>query len=159
LYDNNHSWLVVTLILLVGASIRHFFNLMHTGKPVFTLRWQWPTGAALMAVLIVFLSWKPAPDPNAEQVQIPSAVDVLAIAQSRCVSCHAAKPSDPDIEKAPGGVMLESAADMRKHSSRILKQAVLSKAMPLGNKTGMTDAERKALGAWIRAGMPEGEQP
>jgi len=24
--------------------------------------------------------------------------------------------------------------------------------MPLGNATGMTDAERVALGAWIRAG-------
>ncbi len=158
LYDNEFSWLVVTLILLVGASIRHFFNLMHTGKPILTLRWQWPTGAALMIVLIVILSWQPAPDPSAEQVEIPSAVDVLAIAQSRCASCHAVKPSDPDIEKAPGGVMLETVADIRKHSARILKQSVLSKAMPLGNKTRMTDEERKALGAWIRAGMPEGKK-
>jgi len=158
LYDNEFSWLVVTLILLVGASIRHFFNLMHTGKPIFTLRWQWPTGAALMVVLIVLLSWQPAPDPNAEQVEVPSAVDVLAIAQSRCASCHAVKPSDPDIEKAPGSVMLETVADIRKHSARILKQSVLSKAMPLGNKTRMTDEERKALGAWIRAGMPEGKK-
>ena len=158
LYDNEHSWLVVTLILLVGASIRHFFNLMHTGKPIFTLRWQWPTAAVLMAVLIAYLSWQPAPDPNAEKAEVPSALDVLAIAQSRCVSCHAVKPSDPDVEKAPGGVMLETAADIRKHSARILKQSVLSKAMPLGNKTKMTEAERKALGLWIRSGMPEGEK-
>ena len=158
LYDNENSWLVVTLILLVGASIRHFFNLMHTGKPIFTLRWQWPTAAVLMAVLIAYLSWQPAPDPNAEKAEVPSALDVLAIAQSRCVSCHAVKPSDPDVEKAPGGVMLETAADIRKHSARILKQSVLSKAMPLGNKTKMTEAERKALGLWIRSGMPEGEK-
>jgi uncharacterized membrane protein len=54
--------------------------------------------------------------------------------------------------------MLETVADIRKHSVRILKQSVLSKAMPLGNKTRMTEAERKALGVWIRAGMPEGEK-
>ena len=54
--------------------------------------------------------------------------------------------------------MLETTADLRKHSSGILKQSVFSKAMPLGNKTKMTDAERKALGAWIRAGMPEGDK-
>ena len=68
------------------------------------------------------------------------------------------KTTDPDVEKAPGGVMLETIPDIRKHSARILKQSVLSRAMPLGNKTGMTDAERKSIGAWIRAGMPEGEK-
>ncbi len=30
-----------------------------------------------------------------------------------------------------------------------------SEAMPLGNVTGMTEAERARLGAWIRAGMPD----
>jgi len=158
LYDNENSWLVVTLILLVGASIRHFFNLMHTGRPIMSLRWQWPVAAVLMALLIIYLSWKPAPDPNAAAVEVPSATDVLAIAQARCASCHAVKTTDPDVEKAPGGVMLETVADVRKHSARVLKQTVLSKAMPLGNKTKMTVAEREALGAWIRAGMPDGDK-
>ncbi|MGB0630233.1 MAG: urate hydroxylase PuuD [Alphaproteobacteria bacterium] len=157
LYDNENSWLVVTLILLVGATIRHFFNLMHTGRPISTLRWQWPTAAVLLAVLVIYLSWKPAVDPSAE-VEVPSAADVVAIAQARCASCHAVKTTDPDVEKAPGGVMLETAADLRKHSSRILKQSVLSKAMPLANKTKMTDVERRALGIWIRAGMPRGDE-
>jgi uncharacterized membrane protein len=156
LFDNENSWLVVTLILLVGGTIRHFFNLMHTGRPIMTLRWQWPAAAVLMALLIAYLSWQPATEMA--EMTVPSAADVAAIAQARCASCHAAKPTDPDIEKAPGGVMLESAADLRKHSARVLKQAVMSKAMPLGNKTQMTDAERASLGLWIRAGMPEGEK-
>jgi uncharacterized membrane protein len=156
LFDNENSWLVVTLILLVGGTIRHFFNLMHTGRPIMTLRWQWPAAAVLMALLIAYLSWQPATETA--EMTVPSAADVAAIAQARCASCHAAKPTDPDIEKAPGGVMLESAADLRKHSARVLKQAVMSKAMPLGNKTQMTDAERASLGLWIRAGMPEGEK-
>jgi len=157
LYDNANSWLVVTLILLVGGTIRHFYNLMHTGRPILSLRWQWPTATVLMAALIAYLSWTPA-DTGAAKAEIPSAGDVLAISLARCASCHAAKPSDPDIEKAPGGVMLEQTADLRKHSARILKQAVMSKAMPLANKTKMTDVERRALGLWIRAGMPEGEK-
>ena len=157
LYDNDNSWLVVTLILLVGGTIRHFFNLMHTGRPIMSLRWQWPSAAVMMALLIVYLSWQPAEDPSAK-VSVPSAGDVVAIAQARCASCHAVKTTDPDVEKAPGGVMLETAADLRKHSARVLKQTVRSKAMPLGNKTKMTDAERKTLGAWIRAGMPDGDK-
>ncbi len=157
LYDNDNSWLVVTLILLVGASIRHFFNLMHTGREIKTLRWQWPTAVVMMAFLVVYLSWQPAVDPSAG-VEVPTATDVVAIAQVHCASCHAVKTTDPDVKKAPGGVMLETVEDMRKHSTGVLKQSVLSKAMPLGNKTKMTDAERKALGAWIRAGMPDGEK-
>ena len=157
LYDNENSWLVVTLILLVGATIRHFFNLMHTGRPIMSLRWQWPVAGVLMAILIAYLSWQPATDATSK-IEVPSALDVLAIAQTRCVSCHAVKTTDPSVEKAPGGVMLETLADIRKHSGRVLKQAVLSKAMPLANKTKMTDAERRAFGIWIRAGMPDGKK-
>ena len=157
LYDNENSWLVVTLILLVGATIRHFFNLMHTGRPIMSLRWQWPVAGVLMAILIAYLSWQPATDATSK-IEVPSALDVLAIAQTRCVSCHAVKTTDPSVEKAPGGVMLETLADIRKHSARVLKQAVLSKAMPLANKTKMTDAERRAFGIWIRAGMPDGKK-
>lgn len=154
LYDNESSWLVVTLVLLVGATIRHFFNLMHSGRPVLSLRWQWPTAAALMVALIVYLSWRPGPPADAE---VPTAQDILAISQTRCVSCHAARPTDPDTEKAPGGVALETVDELRRHAARVLKQSVLSSAMPLGNKTGMTAAEREAVGLWIRAGMPDGE--
>ena len=157
LYDNENSWLVVTLILLVGATIRHFFNLMHTGRPIMSLRWQWPVAGVLMAILIAYLSWQPATDATTK-IEVPSALDVLAIAHTRCVSCHAVKTTDPSVEKAPGGVMLETLADIRKHSARVLKQAVLSKAMPLANKTKMTDAERRAFGIWIRAGMPDGKK-
>ena len=140
--------------MLVGASIRHFFNLMHTGREIRTLRWQWPTAAALMTVLIAFLSWQPKTDSVAK-VEVPNVTQVVAIAQVHCASCHAQKTTDPDVEKAPGGVMLETASDLRKHSAGILKHSVLSKSMPLGNKTKMTSAERQALGAWIRAGMPD----
>jgi len=38
------------------------------------------------------------------------------------------------------------------HAQRIEAQAVLAKIMPLGNTTGMTEAERRKLGAWIEAG-------
>ncbi len=156
LFDNDYSWLVVMLVLLVGASIRHFFNLMHSGRPIMTLRWQWPVAVVLMGVLILFLSWHPDSAIDAE-AEVPSAADAVAIMQTRCATCHAARPTDADTEKAPGGVMLETVADLRKHGARVLQQSVLSRAMPLGNKTGMTAEERAALGLWIRAGMPDGE--
>ena len=76
---------------------------------------------------------------------------MLTIAQSRCASCHAAQPTDPTIKQAPKGVMLTSLEEIKRHGPQINAQAVFSKAMPLGNKTGMTDEERAKLGAWIAA--------
>ena len=43
-------------------------------------------------------------------------------------------------------------SDVRANAPRIEAVAVASHAMPLGNLTHMTDAERAQLGAWIRAG-------
>jgi uncharacterized membrane protein len=73
------------------------------------------------------------------------------------VSCHAAKPTDEDVENAPGGVKLETISDIRKYSSKILKQSVLTNVMPLGNKTKMTKKERQGVGDWIKRGMPANE--
>ena len=153
LYDNDNSWLVVTLILLVGATIRHFFNLMHTGIPIKNLRWQWPVAAVLMTALIFYLSWRPEKE-TLTGLELPTQQKVLDIVRSRCASCHAVTPADPDFDNAPGGINLESMRDIRKHNGGILTQAVVSRAMPLGNKTNMTDAEREMIGKWIRAGMP-----
>ncbi|MFO1032751.1 MAG: hypothetical protein U1E15_01150 [Hyphomicrobiales bacterium] len=75
--------------------------------------------------------------------------EALGIVQSRCVACHAAKPTEPAITQAPKGIMLETLDAMRQHKDQIITQAVANKAMPLGNKTGMTDDERAKLGAWL----------
>ena len=47
--------------------------------------------------------------------------------------------------------MLDTIEGIRKNSAQILVQAVQGKAMPLGNETGITDAQRAKLGAWIAA--------
>ena len=108
-----------------------------------------------MAGLILFVSHDPAAG-RGQDAEIPSAPVVLAIAQTHCATCHAARPSDPDFDEAPGGVHLETIDDLRKYSAKILQQSVLTRAMPLANKTEMTREERDLLGAWIRGGMPDG---
>ena len=48
------------------------------------------------------------------------------------------------------GVRLESVAQMKHHASQI-EVMVSSRAMPPGNATGLTDAEREQLVAWAAA--------
>jgi uncharacterized membrane protein len=74
------------------------------------------------------------------------------IVAKRCAVCHAAKPTQPGFSAAPQGVLLDTPEHVRANAARIEQQAVTTHAMPLGNVTRMTDAERKVLGEWIAAG-------
>ena len=152
LFSNKHSWLVVGLVIIVGGVIRDYFNAKNQGKAGNRLMWQWPVAAIFMSILIVFISFNDEVKVT-EDKQLGS-TDVLAIIQTHCVSCHAAKPSDEDFENAPGGVRLETLMDIKRYSSKIMKQSVLTKAMPIGNKSEMTEKERIGVGDWIKRGMP-----
>jgi uncharacterized membrane protein len=77
--------------------------------------------------------------------------EALAIVHRHCVACHGAKPAHPAFDKPPSEVTLETIADLRKYASRIYAQTIQNKAMPLGNRTHMTDDERAALGVWLKA--------
>jgi uncharacterized membrane protein len=45
--------------------------------------------------------------------------------------------------------MLDRPDRLRALAPRVRVRAVETKTMPLGNLTGMTDAERDTLGAWL----------
>jgi len=157
IFAHEQSWIVVALILIVGGIIRDYFNRKNAGAGGRVLQWQWPSAAVFMLILILFISY----DPRSFGVNggdIPTISEVLAVTQKRCVSCHAARPTDPDFDKAPGGVRLETAQDLRKYNAKIMKQAVQTRAMPLANRTKMTRDERDLLGFWIRSGMPGDEK-
>jgi uncharacterized membrane protein len=78
--------------------------------------------------------------------------EARAILDRRCLTCHAAKPSDPSFPQPPAGVVLEDPERVRALAPRILVRAVTTRTMPLGNVTGMTEDERRTLGAWIAQG-------
>ena len=76
--------------------------------------------------------------------------EVLALMQKHCVMCHAAKPTHESFQEAPKNIALETIADIKKHAATISAQTVQTKAMPLGNQTGMTDEERATLAQWLK---------
>ncbi|MBA3367032.1 MAG: urate hydroxylase PuuD [Actinobacteria bacterium] len=147
-YGHEWSWLVLVAIMAIGAWVRHFFNLRRRGKTV----WAIPTSAAL-AVLALAFAIRPdgsAPTPaGGERVAFGTARQIVA---QRCASCHSARPTSKTFTTAPAGVILDTPAQIASQAAAIEKQAVLSKAMPLGNVTGMTQDERDLLGRWIRDG-------
>ena len=152
-FGHEQSWLIVAGIILLGATIRHWFNERNAGGRGGATAWQLPLAAAFGIALVAFTAWRP--DAGDAEAEVVGADVAFAIVQTHCVSCHAAQPVSEDFEEAPGGVMFDTPEQLRAQAARVLAQSVLSDAMPLGNMTGMTDEERQQLGLWIRAGTPE----
>ena len=146
LYAHPRSWLVIALIVLAGGTIRHFLNRTEAGEPARTVAWTVPVAVVALAVAVVLTAPRRAGDGPAV-----SEMQAMQIVQAHCVACHAAKPKHESFRDGPPpkNVILETVADLRRHAPAVLAQAVQGKAMPLGNETGMTDADRAALGAFL----------
>jgi uncharacterized membrane protein len=145
-WGHPRAWLVLIAILLLAAYVRHFFNLRHRGRTV----WAIPVTAALGALALAIVI---AP-PRQAAVAVPPFAEVEAIIVARCASCHAERPTQPGFTVAPKGVLLDTGERIRASAARIGEQSVTSRAMPIGNVTAMTGAERSKVGAWIAAGAP-----
>jgi uncharacterized membrane protein len=139
-----HAWILVALVLVIGGMVRHFLNRHEAGDPFARYWWSLPVAAlGLVAALVMT-----APRDFSGAGTVADA-DVLKVTQTHCVMCHAAAPTHEGFSEAPKEVRLETVADLKRYADLIMAQAVQSDAMPLGNETGMTDAERQTLGAWI----------
>ena len=144
------AWLTLVLLVVLGASIKYVMNFRARSN-----RWIVLAGAASLAaaVALAVRAQAPAGDASAYRGDPPVAfATARQIIENRCVTCHAAKPTNPAFPEPPLGVKLEEPGQITALAPRILARAVLTETMPLGNLTGMTPEERRALGAWIAQG-------
>lgn len=149
LYAHAQSWAVLGLIFIAGVGAKYVMNFRGKTHPVILV------GAVAAFVAVAALT-RPASAMVAGDASGATVgyAEVRSILDARCTSCHAAKPTNPAFAAAPSGVVFDSAADVVAHKDRIFVRAVETKTMPLGNLTGMTDAERAVLGRWIAQGAP-----
>ena len=149
-FGHAHAWAILIVLFVVGGIVRHWFNLRNAGTPR-----VWPIPAAVAIMLALIYATLPAgildtpAGDDGEPVTFAQAYDVIS---RRCVSCHAARPADENFEKPPKNVVFDTAAQIRSQARKIKAVAVLTRTMPLGNTTEMTDAERGILGRWIAEG-------
>src|SRR5215510_580916 len=145
-YGHSYAWIVLVALMVIGAWIRLFFNLRHAGRTV----WWIPVTAALgIAAVAVAIRPDEVSGSSAAAAAVPFA-RAQAIVEQRCVPCHSAHPTK--VDSAPLGIMFDTPEQIHDQADQIERVAVSSNAMPLGNATGMTQAERDELGAWIQQG-------
>ncbi|RUT34932.1 cysteine desulfurase [Arsenicitalea aurantiaca] len=158
-FATQYNWLIASLIFLVGVVIRHYFNTRHArkGNP----HWTWAVAVVLFLV-IAWLSTAPKFDAGANSVASASAERFMQASHfeaardtvlTRCSMCHTAEPVWDGVHQAPKNVHLDTEAAIANHAHEIVMQSGWSHAMPPGNLTGMTDAERALLVAWFREGQ------
>jgi uncharacterized membrane protein len=139
------NWLVLLVLMLAGALIRHSFVARHKAL-VEGRRVPWEhavAGTVLLVGLAVALA--PARRTEASASGPVDPVEVTRIIEQRCVVCHNAAVANK-------GVQLHEPALIQQHAQAIHQQAVVLRTMPLNNATGITEDERAVLGRWYAQG-------
>jgi uncharacterized membrane protein len=145
-YGHPLGWLVLLLVCGAGVALKYVMNKRTRAD------WRAVVAGAAAMIAAIVLTARPGGGAAASGTALASTVpdeQAYAIVERRCVTCHAEHPSNPAFPQAPSGIMLDRPDRLHALSARVRVRAVETKTMPLGNLTGMTDAERDTLGAWL----------
>ena len=151
IFATEYSWLILGLILIIGALIRHFFNTKHKGLPA--PYWTWLV-ASILTVCSVLLSYAGAPNNNVYEVSNLKMTNeeihknAVELVIERCSACHAREPLWEGLAFAPKGIHLETEEEVLKMANEIYWQSAASWAMPPGNIIWLEDEERVLLSDW-----------
>ncbi|WP_085027432.1 urate hydroxylase PuuD [Ensifer aridi] len=163
-FGTQYSWIIASLVFLMGVTIRHWFNTRHAraGSPT----WTWLV-TVLLFIVIMWLSTVPKVLSEGGEARASTAGEAVAASPDfskvrdtvlgRCSMCHAREPGWEGIIVPPKGVVLETDDDIVAHAREIYLQAGRSHAMPPANVTGVTEEERQLLAAWYETAVKEGK--
>jgi uncharacterized membrane protein len=149
LYQGPNNWLVLVLLMLAGALIRHSFVARHKAH-VLHKRVPWEhaiVGTVLLVGLAFWLAPAPRPALAAASTAPVAYGDVKAVIEQRCTMCH-------NAGLAQKNVALHEPALVKQHAQAVYQQVSVLKLMPLNNATQMTDEERALIKRWFDAGAP-----
>ena len=150
IYATKYSWIIISIILIIGALIRHFFNIKHTGaKPPYWVC----VPIIILGSIIFYISDLGKPKLNnvkntatlIELIPEKTLVSAQEIIVSKCSMCHAKEPLWENMKNAPKLVNLETPTDIINNIDNIYKQSVVSYAMPPGNISFLEENERSLI--------------
>ena len=150
LFATKYSWLILAVVIIIGALIRHFFNSRHAKQK--TPWWTWIVSAILI-FFIIYISNIGKPDIRDDEklASLKNQMDHSLIANAtevvevHCSMCHAQNPSWEGMKRPPKGIILANSEEIIKNIDSIYQQVVLSNAMPPGNLTWMEFSEREKI--------------
>jgi uncharacterized membrane protein len=154
LYQGPHNWIVLVLLMLAGALIRHSFVARHKAH-MLGQRTPWEHAVVGTATLVALAVWLAPPPKSAAEIdaarvaaaQPAGYAQVRAVIDQRCAMCHSAA-------LAQKNVALHTPDLLKQHALAVYQQAAVLKLMPMNNATQITEAERDLIRRWYQAGAP-----
>ncbi len=151
-YASDYNWAVLIAISLAGALIRIYFVARHRGDASLL-------PIIIATILILAVAFVIAPKSTLASAHVDTSfADVRRVVHERCTTCHSANPTHPAFPAAPGGVELDSDAQIIAEALRIHQQTVVTRVMPISNLTNISDEERALIDQWFRAGAESDER-
>ena len=142
-YGHEYNWLILIAISLAGALIRVYFVARHKGKASLL-------PVVLAVAILVAVAVAIAPRPQAAGAAEVSFSQVRNVMNARCTSCHSETPVHPAFPVAPLGIVFDTEQQIVNEADRIYQQTVVTRVMPIGNLTSMTDEERQIIDVWYQ---------
>ncbi|GAB4042047.1 MAG: urate hydroxylase PuuD [Rubrivivax sp.] len=147
LYQGEHNWIVLVLLMAAGALIRHSFVARHKAH-VQGRRAPWAHAVAGTLLLVGLAIWLAPPPRPAAAVQAPVTWPaVQAVLAQRCLVCHNAQVQNKNVA-------LHTPELVRQHAQAVFQQVAVLRLMPMNNATQITEAERDLIRRWYEAGAP-----
>ncbi|MCW1934632.1 urate hydroxylase PuuD [Pararhodobacter zhoushanensis] len=157
-FGTQYTWIIASLVFLMGVTIRHYFNSKHARKGNPT--WTWAVTAVIF-IVIMWLSIAPAMRAEEDLASLPPSVARFAQAEEfsevhnvvvgRCSMCHSEYPVYPGINWAPHGLMLDTEAQVARAARLVYLQAGRAHAMPPANVSWMEEDERALIRQWYQS--------
>jgi uncharacterized membrane protein len=141
-FGSQYHWIVLALITLGAAGIKHWLNLREQGR---LSVWILPVSI----VVLLVAAYVTAPQVSTGKCREVDMAEINSIIQQRCASCHSSRPTDDTYKIAPNGVKYDTPLEIIAKKDAILQRVVITKTMPLNNKTSMTPEEREVVRCWI----------
>lgn len=149
LFAHDLNWLLLAGIGIASLLIRHFFNLEHRG----VTDYRYPAAGVAVFLVVMLIASIPGGVQMVEGEGLSDA-QAMQIIKTHCTTCHSATPTHELYSEAPAGALFDRMEQVQANAERIHMQAVATDIMPLGNETGMTEAERARLGEWLKRLQP-----
>ena len=142
-YGHEYNWVILIGISLVGALIRIYFVERHKGRASLT-------PVIVSVVLLAAIAAAIAPRSRSTDGVAVNFDQVRNVVNARCTTCHAEAPVHPAFPAPPLGVMLDTDERITAEAARIHQQTVVTRVMPIGNLTAMTEDERQIIDQWYQ---------
>jgi uncharacterized membrane protein len=143
-YSHEYNWAILIGISVAGALIRIYFVARHKGKASVV-----PVAAAV--VLLALVAAATVPRSGVDDAEAVTFSQVRNVINARCTSCHSEAPVHPAFPAAPLGIMFDNDDQILAEADRIHVQTVVTRVMPIGNLTAMTNEERQIIDQWYQS--------